>query len=395
MSETTSVNQMENPVRARRVSRSISCRAARYLGLAVLGWVAVVQASGAAPDASVDRTLWYAGVAAGISQLKPESTDPSIRRTDVNGTYAGFLVGRKLNETFALEAQLHLPGRGEVGGADVDYSALDLAMRYRLIEGRAAGGRTTEVFALAGFGSINRDADATVDLDNDTRFHFAAGLGAEVFVGPAVSLRLQALYLDDDVQLGNLALVWHWGTASTAPKLRTGAAASGSTAPVAVQPAVEPARSAARKPDPATDADADGVSDSSDLCADSAIGYPVRENGCALFEGVLPGISFADQSSTLTDQSYAQLDALADKLRTWPDATVVLIAHTDNRATVREQAILTRARLKTIATYLSRNGVAAKRLILKSMGGSRPLYDNTTDSGRQRNNRVEIRELRS
>ena len=60
--------------------------------------------------------------------------------------------------------------------------------------------------------------------------------------------------------------------------------------------------------------------------------------------------------------------------------------------TLREQAILTRARLRTVGTYLVGRGVSANRLVLRSFGGSRPIADNATEAGRERNNRIEVLE---
>lgn len=141
------------------------------------------------------------------------------------------------------------------------------------------------------------------------------------------------------------------------------------------------------------DSDGDGVADSADACPRSSVGFPVRADGCPLLEGILSGVRFAPQSAALLPDATAQLDNLAKLLTDYPLARVELLAHTDDAGTVREQSIVTRARLKTLALYLIHDkGIRANRIALRSLGGIRPLYENTTAEGRRRNNRIEIKE---
>lgn len=162
-------------------------------------------------------------------------------------------------------------------------------------------------------------------------------------------------------------------------------------------PAPSPIPAPTSSPDAATapagngDADGDGVADDADVCPRSAPGFPVRENGCALLDGVLSGLRFVPGTAELETGAEAQLDYLANLLEEYPAARVELLAHTDDAGSVREQSILTRARLRTIGTYLvQQRGIRANRLVLRSFGGTRPLYDNRSEEGREGNNRIEI-----
>jgi len=143
------------------------------------------------------------------------------------------------------------------------------------------------------------------------------------------------------------------------------------------------------------DQDGDNVADAQDQCLASPAGYPVRSNGCALFDGVLSGVSFVAGSAALLPDATDQLDFLADVLIQHPEAKVELHAHTDNNGEVADQTALTRSRVETIGAYLVRRGVEANRMVLRSFGGSRPLYDNETAQGRTGNNRVEVIEARN
>ena len=146
---------------------------------------------------------------------------------------------------------------------------------------------------------------------------------------------------------------------------------------------------------PDADRDGDNVPDAQDQCLASRPGYPVRSTGCALFDGVLSGVSFVENSSALLPDATDQLDFLANVLIQYPQAKIEVHAHTDNIGSVSDQTALTRARVRAVGAYLVRQGVKSDRLLLRSFGGSRPLYDNESDQGRLGNNRVEVIESRN
>ncbi|ASJ71431.1 OmpA family protein [Granulosicoccus antarcticus] len=143
---------------------------------------------------------------------------------------------------------------------------------------------------------------------------------------------------------------------------------------------------------PPTDTDADGITDELDKCPDSTPGYPVTARGCPVFGGMLPELTFNEQTADLSSTSYAVLDTLVQQLLDFPDTYIELVAHTDNTGTEAQQSELTRQRLRSIGVYLVRHGVSQDRLLLRSYGGSRPNFDNTTTDGRRRNNRIEVLE---
>ena len=91
-------------------------------------------------------------------------------------------------------------------------------------------------------------------------------------------------------------------------------------------------------------------------------------------------------------ESSAQLDFLADLLKRFPSADIVLLAHTDTSGTNLSQARLTRDRLRTVGTYLISKGISARRFTLRSLGAESPRFDNATTEGRRANNRIEIME---
>jgi len=140
----------------------------------------------------------------------------------------------------------------------------------------------------------------------------------------------------------------------------------------------------------AADGDQDGVRDTLDQCPRSTRDYPVDATGCSSFSNIARLLIFDSGSASLTPPALTALDELALSLRQFPAARIELIAHTDSSGSAQDQSSLTRQRLRSLGTYLVGQGVSQDRLLLRSFGGTRPAFDNSTAQGRQRNNRIEI-----
>ena len=374
---------------------------------------------------------WYAGLGGGAAKLEPNS-DVGLDVDENAGTAATVFLGRDLDARSSVQLQLYGLGEAEFdGGETVDYLAGDAAVLYRFFDtrDRAIGPRALNlaVYGRFGLGFMERDTDAS--LEDDSPVWFGAGAGVELGLGRRAALRLEGLYHDTDAGSALLSVLVRFGgrgavpspapsspgapldappgplgdspttaadTAGTAAP-PTGVADDGPTGLPADAPADLPAGTggtdapAARAP-VADDADGDGVTDADDVCPGSTPGFPVRDNGCALLDGVLSGVRFVDGEAELVPGATDQLDYLAGVLSEFPAARVELHAHTDDFETPREQAILTRARLRTVGTYLVGRGVSANRLVLRSFGGARPIADNATAEGRAENNRIEVLE---
>lgn len=71
-------------------------------------------------------------------------------------------------------------------------------------------------------------------------------------------------------------------------------------------------------------------------------------------------------------------------------SSFVITGHTDNSGDPRENLKLGLKRAETIKSYLMSKGIAAERIITKSLGDTVPLADNNTPEGRKKNRRTEI-----
>jgi outer membrane protein OmpA-like peptidoglycan-associated protein len=88
-------------------------------------------------------------------------------------------------------------------------------------------------------------------------------------------------------------------------------------------------------------------------------------------------------------ESHADLDRLADLLRTRTSMRIRIVGHTDDVGKDKENLTLSERRAQSVATYLSTT-IDAKRITYAGMGERKPLAPNTTEAGRQRNRRVEF-----
>ncbi len=366
---------------------------------------------------------WYIGVGGSVAWLQPNPLDSSIDLDARQGVGGNVFFGVDIDDRSSAQLTLYGLGEAELDNDDVvPFYAVDGSVLYRFYDtnDRRLVPSTVSLALYGRFalGYLERDSD--IPLNNDAAVYFGAGGGAELFLTRNLSLRVEGMYHDRDAASGSLQLVARFGGTnrlSTRPPVPPTAIPDSPSLPQAPQVPQAPQEpqepQAAAVPQAPTapttdlsvpsapsapaqnriaDADGDRVPNANDQCPGSTRGFPVRANGCALFDGVLSGVNFSPRSSLLLPESTAQLDYLANVLNQYPEARIELHSHTDDQGSVREQAILTRGRLRTIGTYLVGRGVKANRLTLRSFGGTRPLYDNSTSEGRAGNNRIEVLE---
>jgi outer membrane protein OmpA-like peptidoglycan-associated protein len=101
-------------------------------------------------------------------------------------------------------------------------------------------------------------------------------------------------------------------------------------------------------------------------------------------------ISFDTGSYTIKPQLRAVLDPFASSLRDDPAARIAIIGHTDNTGSDAVNNPLSVERAHSVRDYLTTRGVAAARVETAGRGEREPVADNSTESGRAKNRRVEI-----
>jgi outer membrane protein OmpA-like peptidoglycan-associated protein len=106
-------------------------------------------------------------------------------------------------------------------------------------------------------------------------------------------------------------------------------------------------------------------------------------------------VEFEHDSSTILETSHSLLDEVVKALKEHPEILLVEVqGHTDSTGKAAYNMKLSRARAKSVMTYLTEKGIEAKRLKSQGYGLTKPIADNDTDAGKQKNRRVEFHILK-
>ena len=104
----------------------------------------------------------------------------------------------------------------------------------------------------------------------------------------------------------------------------------------------------------------------------------------------LGDLLFAFDSAELRPGLSSNLDRLVTFMQNYPDRNAVIEGHTDNVGSSEYNRGLSQRRADAVRRYLMAEGVQSRRLSASGLGDTQPLVANDSDSGRQRNRRVEI-----
>ena len=101
-------------------------------------------------------------------------------------------------------------------------------------------------------------------------------------------------------------------------------------------------------------------------------------------------VLFDFDEADIRPDAAAALSQLATVIAAYPNGRVELSGHTDARGGDAYNLRLSERRAAAVAAWLvERHGVPAGRLATRGEGETRPVGDNATEEGRQRNRRVE------
>ena len=109
---------------------------------------------------------------------------------------------------------------------------------------------------------------------------------------------------------------------------------------------------------------------------------------------VLKDIFFEFDRAELMPRSFVELHKLLKLLKDNPKLTIEIIGHTDDQGTGEYNIDLSRQRALAVFAFLTKQGIASKRLRVKGAGEMQPIASNETEEGRAQNRRVEFLVLR-
>ena len=108
----------------------------------------------------------------------------------------------------------------------------------------------------------------------------------------------------------------------------------------------------------------------------------------------LYGIYFDTDKTDVKPESTAVLDEIATLLKIDRSLKLEVSGHTDNTGTKDHNLKLSQGRAQAVVQILvAKYGIDAKRLVAKGYGDTKPVAPNTTDDGRAKNRRVELRKI--
>jgi OmpA-OmpF porin, OOP family len=149
---------------------------------------------------------------------------------------------------------------------------------------------------------------------------------------------------------------------------------------------------------PELDNDGDNIQDATDRCPNEP--GPAEEGGCprvyrdveVTSTGIVihQTIYFEFNRAVIRSVSFPILNTVAQVMRDFPDITIEVQGHTDDRGRDEYNMRLSQERADAVRTYLVQQGIAPERMTARGYGETRPIDTNRTAPGRARNRRVEF-----
>lgn len=105
---------------------------------------------------------------------------------------------------------------------------------------------------------------------------------------------------------------------------------------------------------------------------------------------VLKNIFFDTKKYNLKPESIVELEEIVSLMKDNPVLSIQISGHTDNVGQDKDNMVLSNARAISVVNYLVSRGISPKRLVAKGYGATKPIADNSTETGRALNRRTEL-----
>jgi len=104
----------------------------------------------------------------------------------------------------------------------------------------------------------------------------------------------------------------------------------------------------------------------------------------------LNNIFFDYNKSSLREESFFELDKIYNLMNESPLMEIQIDGHTDNVGSPASNLVLSEERAEAVKNYIIKKGIDKKRITAKGFGEENPINSNETESGKQKNRRVEF-----
>ncbi|SDC35048.1 DUF5723 family protein [Williamwhitmania taraxaci] len=147
---------------------------------------------------------------------------------------------------------------------------------------------------------------------------------------------------------------------------------------------------------PYSDSDGDGIIDKEDKCPLTP--GTVENHGCPeikkeeqeVLNTAFSNLEFQSGKDIIKSESFASLANLADLMKSKSEWMLKIAGHTDSQGNRTMNILLSRKRTLAVKKFLVAKGIADSRVVAEWYGPDKPIADNKTPEGREKNRRVEM-----
>ena len=124
-------------------------------------------------------------------------------------------------------------------------------------------------------------------------------------------------------------------------------------------------------------------------------GCPDKGKSIARIEGdrslILEKVFFATNKDVILDRSFNLLNQVSSTLKAHPELTKIRVeGHTNSQGDDKHNMDFSQRRAGSVKKFLEKAGIAPERLIAQGFGETKPVDDNKTAAGREKNRRVQF-----
>jgi OOP family OmpA-OmpF porin len=116
---------------------------------------------------------------------------------------------------------------------------------------------------------------------------------------------------------------------------------------------------------------------------------PKKKKEEEVLKDVYDNLTFETGKSVIQNSSFPYLDELVGVLKKVPLWQLKVVGHTDSQGSETINLILSKKRAEAVKNYLLKSGVT-NGIITDGFGETKPIADNSTPEGREKNRRVEF-----